>query len=405
MSIPLFALLILAGAALYFMTPTERRRLADAALDRSKRGIRALRDGPGSADPFQELLQTRTPRPIVMPVLVGLSACIWIGILFGKGAFSDTQTLVSWGANYTPRTTLGEWWRLATYMFVPAGFFQLVATIAALLPLGLVLERLVGRAAFAAVYVAAGIVAGVVSLWTVSTTTVTAGASGAILGLYGLLAAVFVYGYLRQPRLPVSTLAMRQLAAGSGIFAIVLLFSDHSGAASGFAGLATGLVAGLVLARSITTEKPSLRRSLLVTAAAIPVVVVAALPLRGTIDARPELARIVEMESATASEYAKAVDAFTHGRMSAKALAQVIQRKILPAVEADRARIDALRGVPHEQAPLVAAARQYFELRETSWRRRVEGLTGSSMKMLREADQAERTALEALEKLQHVTAG
>jgi hypothetical protein len=87
--------------------------------------------------------------------------------------------------------------------------------------------------------------------------------------------------------------------------------------------------------------------------------------------------------------------------MSAKALADVIQRNILPALAADRTRIDALHGVPPEQAPLVTTARQYFDLREASWKRRIEGLQGSSMKILRDAEQTERNALAALEELQH----
>jgi len=50
------------------------------------------------------------------------------------------------------------------YTFVQGGLFQLVATIAALVSLGIVLERLVGRIAFAAVYLSAGIAAGAVAL-------------------------------------------------------------------------------------------------------------------------------------------------------------------------------------------------------------------------------------------------
>ena len=77
---------------------------------------------------------------------------------------SLTETLVGWGGNVGVRTTNGEWWRLATAMFVHSGMFHLLVNTAALVQLGLILERLVGRLTFAAVYVAAGIFAGLASL-------------------------------------------------------------------------------------------------------------------------------------------------------------------------------------------------------------------------------------------------
>ena len=59
---------------------------------------------------------------------------------------------------------------------------------AALVQLGLILERLVGHVTFAAVYVAAGVLASIVSLSDYPM-AISGGASGAIFGLYGLLLA------------------------------------------------------------------------------------------------------------------------------------------------------------------------------------------------------------------------
>src|SRR4029079_13129380 len=57
------------------------------------------------------------------------------------------------------------------------------------------------------------------------------------------------------------------------------------------------------------------------------------------------------------------------------------------------------RGVPREQAPLVAAASEYCKLREESWRRRSEALHKRNMKMLRDAELSERAALDAFPKM------
>jgi len=392
-----FAVICLAGAALYFMKPDERKRLVENAADWLASAVHTMRTGK-ARDPFHALLLERTRWLIVTPILITLMVLTWI-TMPGGGA-SPAQTLIDWGANYAPRTTHGEWSRLVGYMFVHAGFFHVVASIAALVPLGIVLERIVGRVAFTAVFFASGVVAGTITLLTTPATTVSAGASGAIFGLIGLLIAVAIYGYTREPRLPFSLFFAKRLGVGLAIFLLYNVLSDDLPMISEFAGLTTGLVAGVVIARGVVEEKPAVLRSAFVGAVAVVIALVAALPFRGTIDARPEIARIVEVETRTHSEYAKAVEGYTKGRLSAKELAQIIQRNILPALHADRERIEALRGVPSEQAKLVATAKQYFDLRESSWRRRLEGLQGSSMKTLRDADRVERSALDAFEQLQ-----
>lgn len=398
MGTAVFALLVLSGAALYFMNAAERRRLLHTAIARLRAAVAAARAPHAPHDALHELMTTRTQWTLVAPALIAIAVMVWIAMIFSSAP--ESETWIAWGANYAPRTMNGEWGRLVTYSFVHAGTFHLLATIAALIPLGMILERVVGRLTFAAVYVAAAIVAGVVSLWTTAATTVSLGASGAVFGLYGLLVAVLVYGYVRRPRLPVSWLAAKRLAAGAAVFVTYNLLTDHLGTVSELAGLASGLAAGLLLAPGIAERKARPQRTLAVTAAVALIALAVAVPLRGTIDARPEIAKIGDVESRTAAEYDKAVAAFTRGRVSAKELARVIQRSILPALEADRTRVRALRGVPREQAPLIAAAQEYFELREASWRHRLEGIQSSSMKILREADQTERTALEAFARVQ-----
>ena len=67
------------------------------------------------------------------------------------------------------------------------------------------------------------------------------------------------------------------------------------------------------------------------------------------------------------------------------------------------ARVAGLRGVPREQVPLAAAAKEYFQLREASWRRRAEGLVKSNTNILREAEQKERAAMDAFRKMMPTT--
>ena len=394
----MFALLFLAGVALYFMTPEERARLVQSAIARLRALVRAVVHPHAPADPFNEFLRNRTTWPLVTPLLIAVHLAVFLAMLFAPGALADKSTLIAWGANYAPQTTNGEWWRWLSSIFVHGGVLHVTATLAALATIGLVLERAIGRIAFAAVYFAAGIVSSIVSLWTSSATAVTFGASGALFGVYGLLVATLVCGYLRAPRMPISMAALKRILGGGALCVAFTLMTDHLGLSAELAGMTTGLAAGLVLARGVAREKPALPRAAVVVVATLILGVASFAALEGVIDARPELVRIAVIEDRIAVDYANAVRDFTLGRIPAKKLALFIDRTILPPLRAERARIEALHGVPREQAPLVAAARQYFTLREESWRRRAEGLRTANMKMLRDAENSERAALDALQR-------
>ena len=125
----------------------------------------------------------------------------------------------------------------------------------------------------------------------------------------------------------------------------------------------------------------------------------AAFMFERVIDFRPEIAGIVAVEERTAAAYDAAAAKFRSGRLPAKALVQLIDRTIVPELRAVRARVQALRGVPTEQAPLAAAAEEYFRLREQSWRHRVDGLLKSKMDMLRKAEETEVAALMAFDRI------
>jgi len=397
MATAVFALVLLACAALYFMSAQERAQLAQRAVAALREAIRTAREK--SDDPFDEMLRARTGRLVVTPLLVALNTIVFIGMLFGSGAMYDPQTLIGWGVNYAPRTTNAEWWRLAGSMFVHGNIFHFATTMAALVSLGVLLERAVGRIAFAAIYLAAGLLTSVVSLWTTSPTSVSFGSSGAVFGIYGLLLASLVWAIVKRPEVGIPLIVVKRLAAAAVPFFLYNLAADNLGTTSELAGFGAGFAGGLLVARGVGREKPAALRAAWVIAAASVIVVMAAAPFRGTIDFTPEIARIAAVEERTADAYDTALANYHVGRIRAKELIQVIERTILPELQAVHARVAALRGVPQEQVPLAAAAREYFKLREASWRRRAEGLVKSNTKILRDAEQTERAAMDAFRKM------
>ena len=395
----LIPVVLLAGVALYFMTPDERRRLGEALLDMARRAIQSALQASTRHEPFGDFLRARTRWPLVTWLLVVLHVTTFAAMAMDTGSVGDPDVLIRWGAHFPPRTTNGEWWRLLTSTFVHSGLLHLLATIAGLLSLGLILERAVGHTAFAAVYIASAIISGVVSLWTASPVAVNVGASAAIGGLYGLFFTSVIWAVTsRFPvRMPWST--AKRIAGGAAVFGLYNAVTSDLAGTSEVAGLLTGLGAGAVLSRGIGRAKPPLQRPAFVMVATAVIVLFCALPLRGLIDIRPEIARLIALEDRTVRTYDAAVAEFRKGWISSDALAAVIDRKIIPEIQAAHTRIRTLRGIPGEHRPVIWTAASYLQLREETWRQRRNGLVKAKMAMLREADRSERAALEALQKI------
>jgi membrane associated rhomboid family serine protease len=186
-------LLVVSGWLAYVVASSEQRQTyLDTAIDVVRR-LKVAATEPGQEhDLFYDALRARMSYVFVTAAIAVISATVLIGMWFGTGAIGNPATLVAWGASLGTRTTNGEWWRLMTSTFVHTGTLHLLVDLAVLIQLGVILERLVGRLTVAAVYVSAGVFAGLVNLSS-HPLAVTVGASGAIFGLYGLLLALLIW--------------------------------------------------------------------------------------------------------------------------------------------------------------------------------------------------------------------
>jgi rhomboid protease GluP len=391
-------LLVILAAALYFTSPDERARFARALVAASRRAMEAVARNFPESPSFRDALRARTGRVLVTPAVIALNATIFAGMLAGSGALGDPETLVGWGGSFGPRTTNGEWWRLVTALFVHAGALHLLACIAGLVQLGLLLERLVGHLAFSVVYVGSGLLAGLVSL-SANPMAVNVGASGAVLGLYGLLLASLTWSALQRSGEAIPLMTLKRLGPAAAVFILYSVAAGRPAGAAALAGLAAGFAGGLALATGVGERKPSARRAALAMGATIAIAAAFAVPLRGVADVRPEIARIIAAEDHTVHAYQKAVDQFRLGAIPAEALASLIDGTIVPALRAADGRLKALTGVPPEDRPLVASAEEYLRLRDESWSLRAEGLHNGDMPTLRRADITERASLEVLEQI------
>jgi membrane associated rhomboid family serine protease len=390
----LIVLIVIAGVALRAMSAEERVRLGQSGLAAIREARDVLAERRRQPEPFRDALRARTRWAVVTPALVVLNMAIFVRMLFDGGALGDPATLVLWGGSVGPRTTNGEWWRLVTSLFVHTGFLHLVANMLGLLQAGLLLERLVGRVAVAAVYLSAGVFAALVRL-SASPVDVSVGASGAIFGIYGLLLASAGWSLFQRSTITIPLRAAKRLIPATAVF---LLYNGLQSAPD-HVGFLVGFGCGLVLARRIGDHKPAARRVAVAMGATAMIAMAAAVPLRGITDVRPELARVVSVEDRTASVYEAARDRFTLGRIAAAKLIELIDGTIMPQLQEVRARLTALDGVPDVHQPLVAQAEEYLRLRDESWRLRADGLRKTNLLTLRKADDRERAALQIIKKL------
>lgn len=116
----------------------------------------------------------------------------------GIGFFQpDMDSILNWGGNFRPNTLGGQWWRLFTNFFIHFGILHLLMNMYALFFIGLLLERYIGKFKFAMAYIVCGFGASVISLWW-HDATLSAGASGAIFGMYGVFLALLTTNYVEK---------------------------------------------------------------------------------------------------------------------------------------------------------------------------------------------------------------
>lgn len=117
--------------------------------------------------------------PIVTYSIIGVTAVVYVLQLITGGAV--TEALLYW-----PPLTEYQPWRMITTMFVHSGssFLHILFNMYSLWIFGRILEHMIGRGRFIALYFLSGI-AGSVAVLLIAPATAVVGASGAIFGLLG----------------------------------------------------------------------------------------------------------------------------------------------------------------------------------------------------------------------------
>jgi hypothetical protein len=158
-------------------------------------------------------------------------------------------------------------------------------------------------------------------------------------------------------------------------------------------------MAGLALTRGLAERKPAIPRVIWLATTPLSIAMMLVAPLNGMTDVRTEVASLIAVDAQTSAMYVAATEQFKRGALNAESLSLLIDRSIVPKLEAGRARLNAVGGVPQQQRRLVDGANQYVRLRCESWTLRAAALHKANMRLLRDADQKERESLDVLEKI------
>lgn len=131
---------------------------------------------------------------LAVNILVFTALAIYLQSL-SMDTVRDSMTILHWGSNVNPLTLGGQPWRIFTSMFLHFGIWHLAVNMFALHSMGPGLESGTGPVRFALIYFVCGVIANLFSL-VLNVYTNSAGASGALFGLYGYSLGAFLISNL-----------------------------------------------------------------------------------------------------------------------------------------------------------------------------------------------------------------
>jgi membrane associated rhomboid family serine protease len=203
---------------------------------------------PDNHTEFLQALSAR--RPIFTYIFFAINILIFVLMALAGGSMNE-PTLLAFGAKHNAEIAQGQWWRFITPIFIHIGMLHLFFNSYALWMVGPQVERLYGPARFVILYVMTGI-AGVYGSYHYKPLFISAGASGAIFGLFGVL---LVFGIRYRNSIP----PFFQRAVGTGVLPVIAinLFIGFTIKEIDNSAHIAGLLCGGALAALVPFQKPN----------------------------------------------------------------------------------------------------------------------------------------------------
>jgi rhomboid protease GluP len=357
-----------------------------------------------------------SPRAPITPVLITINVMVFAAMCIGGvGFFSpDGSDTIRWGSNFGPMTMGGQWWRLFTSLFIHFGIIHLALNMFVLLSSGAVIERLFGSVRFLLLYLCAGLSGSMASLlW--NPVVNSAGASGAIFGIFGGLLA-----FVANPRNGVPAAIMNEQRNNVLFFAMYNLAFGfaHSGIdnAAHVGGLVGGFLSGLLLARPLRKESRSsfgvgqLALGLIGSAVLLALMSWPLVRPSEQVHARQQfqlaLLHFGPQERQVNSEVNGAWKKANSNELSPQGYASLLMRDAVPVWERLHEEVSAPKLAPNDsQFALQQLLKRYTEGRLRTVRLIAQGILNNDNALMEQAQAARADADEALEQLNKLNKG
>ena len=228
---------------------------------------------------FYRRLYMLRPHAYVTVILVTANVILFLLSYYYEqlNVFSpgNTSALLKWGAGYGLLTTNGQWWRLISAAFVHFGIIHLTLNMIFLYFAGSLVERFYTSRLFFIIYFFSAFTGNLTSLFIKGGAYIGGGASGAVFGVIGALAAVLL---VQHKNVPISVLKpLRSIAVSFIVYNLFIGFAiPQIDNAAHIGGLIGGFISGLLLSMKI--EEASGRQilgKLIVTACVISSIITA----------------------------------------------------------------------------------------------------------------------------------
>jgi rhomboid protease GluP len=191
---------------------------------------------------LQSFLSFFTPREgyYITPIIIDINILVFILMAFSGISLLEpsTKDIIAWGGNLRGITLSGQWWRLLTNTFLHIGVLHILMNMYALLYIGILLEPYLGKFRFASAYLFTGVLASLASIYW-HPMTVSAGASGAIFGMYGVFLAMLTTNIIDKK-------TRSALLASIGVFVVFNLMNGVKAGIDNAAHIG-GLISGLII--------------------------------------------------------------------------------------------------------------------------------------------------------------
>ncbi len=329
--------------------------------------------------------------------------------LLGAGWFevTDLMPYIRCGANNGAATTDGEWWRLVTSLFLHFGLLHLLFNLWALFQVGHLVEKLLGRAAYVLVYLGSGVIGSLASIVWHGDRLWSAGASGAIFGVYGAL-----LGYLWREKRGMPRTLFSPMLKSTVVFAGYNLAygATHPGIdnVAHLGGLLGGIAIGWLVAIPIDPQaRARLRGPRLVQGAvACGMIVACGIVVAPRFDYRPaeELAWSGAMrgldgrETDVVGHYQTLAQQYDPGAPASRArLAASVEQEFIPFYEGMARQLGALHySAGHRTEHRRAGLLQFAQTRAAAGRQLLVDLQAARPAALRDFEAVNQKAVDAL---------